>query len=279
MQYFGKILGVIIGLLSGIGFWGVAIGILIGYIADKFTNVQTSKHNFNKKKYQRIFFNITFEIMGHLTKSKGRVTNEDIKMASLFMDEMKLNEEECILAKKSFQIGKKNNYPLREKLKELKNISFFKSNLIKNFLEIQIKMAFYDGFLHPNEANILYIIAEELGISHNSFSYFLSAMQNNKNHFYKNNQKDFWKYDQSFEYENYKNQGFTTLEEACNILGVNINDDKFIIKRAYKKLMSQYHPDKLIAKGLPLKILEEAKIKTQKIRLAYDFIKQKKRFK
>jgi DnaJ like chaperone protein len=42
-----------------------------------------------------------------------------------------------------------------------------------------------------------------------------------------------------------------TLEDACNVLGVKPTDDQTTIKRAYRKLMSEHHPDKLVAKGLP----------------------------
>ena len=45
------------------------------------------------------------------------------------------------------------------------------------FLEIQIQTAFADGSLHPNERQVLYVIAEELGISRGQFDQFLSMME------------------------------------------------------------------------------------------------------
>ncbi len=35
MQYWGKLLGLILGLMSGIGFWGIVLGLLIGHMVDK----------------------------------------------------------------------------------------------------------------------------------------------------------------------------------------------------------------------------------------------------
>ena len=45
------------------------------------------------------------------------------------------------------------------------------------------------------------------------------------------------------------------------------------VKKAYRKLMSQNHPDKLMAKGLPQDMLKVATEKTQQIQKAYEQIK------
>lgn len=49
---------------------------------------------------------------------------------------------------------------------------FGRFDLIRMFLEIQIQAAFADGSLHPNERAVLYVIAEELGISRAQFDQF-----------------------------------------------------------------------------------------------------------
>ena len=64
----------------------------------------------------------------------------------------------------------------------------------------------------------------------------------------------------------------TALDDAYNLLGVTANDDNDKIKKAYRRLMSKYHPDKLVAKGLPTEMLNVAKEKTQQISAAYDLI-------
>ncbi|MBS2140066.1 DnaJ domain-containing protein [Escherichia coli] len=69
------------------------------------------------------------------------------------------------------------------------------------------------------------------------------------------------------------------MEDACNVLGVKPTDDATTIKRAYRKLMSEHHPDKLVAKGLPPEMMEMAKQKAQEIQQAYELIKPQKGFK
>ncbi len=69
-----------------------------------------------------------------------------------------------------------------------------------------------------------------------------------------------------------------TLEDACNVLGVKTTDDATTIKRAYRKQMSEHHPDKLVAKGLPPQMMQMAQEKAQEIQKAYDLIKTAKGF-
>ncbi len=46
------------------------------------------------------------------------------------------------------------------------------------------------------------------------------------------------------------------------------------VKRSYRRLMSQNHPDKLVARGLPESMLEVAKQKTQAIQAAFERIRE-----
>lgn len=60
--------------------------------------------------------------------------------------------------------------------------------------------------------------------------------------------------------------------------GLAPQDDEKTIKRAYRKRMSEHHPDKLASKGLPQQALDMAKKKTQDIQAAYELIKERRGF-
>jgi DnaJ like chaperone protein len=143
------------------------------------------------------------------------------------------------------------------------------------FLEIQIQAAFADGSLHPSEREVLYVIAEELGISRLQFDQFLRMMQGGA------------QFGGGYHYQQQAGgngggwqhaQRGPTLEDACNVLGVKPTDDATTIKRAYRKLMGEHHPDKLVAKGLPPEMMEMAKQKAQEIQKAYELIREQKGF-
>ena len=64
------------------------------------------------------------------------------------------------------------------------------------------------------------------------------------------------------------------LKEAYEILGIESSASTAELKKAYRRLMSQHHPDKLVAKGLPEEMMKMAKEKTQEIQGAYEVIKK-----
>ena len=69
------------------------------------------------------------------------------------------------------------------------------------------------------------------------------------------------------------NRAGLSLDDAYAVLNVSASSSDAEVKKAYRRLMSQHHPDKLVAKGLPEEMMELAKEKTQEIRAAYDVIK------
>lgn len=267
MQYWGKVIGGIIGLLLPIKF-GLLIGVAIGHFVDVMR--QNGRGLFSgQQNRQTLFFRTTFQVMGHLAKSKGRVSEADIRVVTAFMDRMQLHGESRVNAQQAFREGKENNFQLEQKLRQLHAICYGRSDLIRIFFEIQVQVAFADGHLHPNEKQVLFTIAKSLGFSEAQFEQFISMIEGGI-HFGQSGQS------QSQHSSAYHSP---TLEDACKVLGVKADDEANTIKRAYRKLMNEHHPDKLVARGLPPEMIEMAKQKAQDIQAAYDLIKQRKGFK
>ena len=103
MQYLGKVIGVAVALLMGGGFWGVVLGLLVGHMFDRARSRRLNLFA-NQQERQSLFFSTTFEVMGHLTKSKGRVTEADIHVANVLMDRMNLHGESRTAAQQA--VGK-----------------------------------------------------------------------------------------------------------------------------------------------------------------------------
>ncbi|KAI0226166.1 hypothetical protein L0F63_004439 [Massospora cicadina] len=237
----------------GGGFWGAVLGLLIGHMFDKARSRRQPTFLPTSKSVSRCS-------LPPPSRSRDRSGYSD---ASILMDRMNLHGESRTAAQQAFRVGKADNYPLRED-------ASVPRRLFRMFLEIQIQAAFADGSLHPNEREVLFVIADELGISRAQFEQFLRMMQGGA------------QFGGGYQQQSQSGGGWQqaqrgpTLEDACNVLGVKSTDDATTIKRAYRKLMSEHHPDKLVAKGLPPEMMEMAKQKAQEIQRAYELVKEQK---
>lgn len=280
MHIFGKILGVFFGSLI----WnipGALIGLYIGHQFDKARRLNQSGFRSSpfgggasQAQRQEEFFKAAFAVMGHVAKAKGQVTREEIQLASTMMDRMSLHGELRVAAQEAFRDGKSSDFPLDDVLARVKISSGGRFDLLQFFLELQISAAFADGSLHPSEREVLHRIAERLGFSAQQLEQRL-RMQEAAFRFQHggfgggHQQSGDWQQAPS------ANQ----LSDAYKVLGVDEDTDSKVLKRAYRKLMNEHHPDKLMAKGLPPEMMNVAKEKSQEIQSAYDLIKKVKGFK
>lgn len=137
MRYWGKLLGVIVAIWSGGGFWAIVLGLLISCMVDKALDASLTgtSYFFDQQTRQNVFFHTTFQVMGHLRKSKGRVTEADIVNANRLMTRMQLNDALKSAAQEAFLEGKDSDFPLRGRLREFRQVCFGRFSLIRMFLE------------------------------------------------------------------------------------------------------------------------------------------------
>lgn len=283
----GKIAGVIFGILLTRNIIGAIAGLYLGYLFDNAMRRIADKQNVEHwlesgDSKQSIFFYTTFSVMGHVAKSSGRVTTEHIQTASDFMDKMRLSEAQKAEAKDAFREGKLPGFPLSAKLKLFKQHFGHRSDLQQFFLDILIQTAYSDSILEQKEYDVLLKIAKQLGYSKRFLDQLIAMWEAElrfQAHKQKQNEK-YKKYDRRSQQEQNANRqsDSPSLQDAYAIIGASERDSSREIKRAYKRLMAQNHPDKLVAKGLPPEMMEVAKQKTQDIQAAYDLIKKARKF-
>lgn len=285
MQFIGKILGFFIGYKFFGGFFGGLLGVLIGHWGDKkiYELGSVSSSVFGKAlTRQSLFMQTTFAVLGHIAKAKGRVTEDDIQLARNLMARLQLDEANQKLAQQAFTLGKDADFPLRQVIAEFREACGQRRDLLRFFIEVQMQAALQDGNLDPNEQQILFTIAETLGISRMQFEQMIAmvaAAQRFRSGYYRYEQQGGSYQEQSYGGGYQQRPSGPTLEDAYSVLGVSASDDQNTVKRAYRKLMNEHHPDKLVAKGLPPEMMEVAKEKAQQIQAAYDLINKAKGWK
>ena len=187
-------------------------------------------------------------------------------------------------AQKAFTLGKEADFPLRNVIREFREACARRQDLLRFFIQVQITAAIQDGELDAQEQQVLFTIAEAMGMSRMQFEQMLgmimAAQQFSRGGFqqgYYSHQQG--SYSQGGYSGSYQQSSQPSIDAAYKVLGVTANDDQNTVKRVYRKLMNENHPDKLAAKGLPDEMMELAKEKTQQIQAAYDLICKQKGWK
>src|SRR5699024_6104217 len=151
--------------------------------------------------------------------------------------------------------------------------------LLNFFLEFQIQLAVSDGVLSEAERRILYTIADIFNFSRQRLELIINMMLGSQKFKQQGYRYSRTEQGSGSSYSRSSSASRPSLKDAFRVLGIEETQDVKTIKRAYRKLMNEHHPDKLVSKGLPPEMIEMAKQRTQEIQAAYDLIKAKLGFK
>ncbi len=257
----GKILGVLFGLAL-LRLPGLFIGLIVGHwfdikMAGSFARFRQAFQG--QDEQQGLFMYTTFATMGHIAKATGVVTPSHIRQARQFMQQLGLTELQQQEAQAAFRDGKVSSFPLITQLQQFYQQYRQQSDVLQYFIEIQLGIANVDGKMSNEQFMLLQQIAQQLAIPRRQFEQLLAT----------------YRAQQRFSQHNNHQPAADAIRDACNVLGVQDSCSEKELKRAYRKLMSQHHPDKLMAKGVPSSMLEVAKRQTQEIQAAYELLKNR----
>lgn len=265
MIIWGKLIGGVLGWFIG-GPLGVLIGIILGHQFDRglarFTgSIQFGQASAGHAQIQNVFFETTFSVMGHMAKADGRVTEQEIALARQVMAQMGLSEESRRKAIDLFTAGKQPDFDLKASLARFKATTTLARNLRLMFIEIQIYAAYADGIIHHAERHLLQQICQQLGFSAVDLERLEAMIRAQRHHAGAGGRVE-----------------QVSLDDAYAILNISSDASDAEVKRAYRRLTNQHHPDKLVAKGLPEEMMKLAEEKTREIRAAYERIKDARGF-
>ncbi len=273
----GKILGGFFGY-SLAGPLGAIFGILVGGLFDRGFNAIRSgsvdPHSI-RGETRKVFNEITFSVMGHIAKADGRISEDEIEIARETMRTLKLNISEQREAIRAFTDGKAEDFQLGLALTELKQVCRQQPSLLKMFVEIQYRaVSAGSRRVDINKQKLVNTVFERLGFIP-MFQTAQSSYSQSHSHSYSDfNYRQHQQRQHSYTPPPYVDE----LAEAYKTLDISERSTADEIKKAYRKKMSQHHPDKLIARGLSDSQVKQGTAQAQKIQAAYEKVRSSRGF-
>ena len=249
--FIGGLIGYAFGRLPGFFIGGALAVFLVKRIRNRVVG--------RLQEMQSGFVESVFAVMGALCKADGQVSQDEIDMAEAMFMRFRLNDDQKAAAKAAFNRGKAPDFDLDAELDSFLRNSGRQPAFLQMFLQVQVQAVAADGQVHPAEHEMLVRIARRLGLPESQVDQ-LEAMLRGA---YAG---------QAGGTSNYSSS--QQIDDAYKVLGVSSEASDQEIKRAYRKLMSENHPDKLAGRGMPESMRDMAEERTREISHAYDVIKE-----
>lgn len=258
----GIIFGALIGFLITQRVWGAIIGAVIGFLLNESSSFSfgAGARGADSATISNEFFRTTFELMGHVAKSDGRVTEAEIDAARQLMQDLRLGPREIGIAIECFRNGKSASYDAERAVERLREACGQRHDLLRAFMELQLRAAIAGNGMPPPARAILLKVAERLGISGLEFAYVEAALRMRQG-------------PRGAGTGDRPNAGGVSLADFYAELEIDPKITDQEVTKAYRRQMSRHHPDKLVANGLPESMAQVAKEKTQRIQEAYEGIR------
>ncbi len=263
-RWIGAIIGAVVGNIPG-----ALLGYFVGYLFERRQQLQSFDfQRGDSEQAQETFFVTTFTLLGYIAKADGRVSEEEIHQAERLMDKLQLTADHRRRAIDLFKQGSRGDFELSGLIQQFNHHCGRHQNLRQMLLVYLVNLALADNKLDTSEENALREIATALGIPAFAFDQMIQMIRA---------QNQFGGSQEQRSHYSGHTTGSSELELAYQALGIDASISDKDLKKAYRKLMSQYHPDKLIGQGLPEDMIQEATERSKEIQAAYDVIRKSRR--
>jgi DnaJ like chaperone protein len=234
MAWTGKIIGGVLGSL--LGPLGTVVGVGIGHQFDK----GASRMQFTAMAFQAAFFGC----LAKMARADGKVTQMEINAVEQIMARLGYRGPMREAAIEIFRKAKDDAHTAIDYLNQLASIIQFNPQIAMTFLTALHAVAQADGFIHPNEREILLQAERVFRLRPGTIDAMLGTSKAG------------------------------SLDEAYRVLDCSPDMTAEEIKRIYRQKCVEFHPDKLSSKGLPDEFMQYANEQLAKVNEAYDTIKK-----
>ncbi len=250
MSWFGKLVGGTIGLMIGGPLGAIAGGALGHHLFDREHAGQERLETFYRRpsvdQRQAAYFLTLFSLLGKLAKADGQVTQAEGEKLVSFLDHMRLHGETRTFAIRVFNEAKDSPYTVEQLAQQFAVMTQGRRDLRHSMLDMLFQIALADGHYHPSEEEMIGRIAGVFGVSEAE----LDALR-----------------------QRYVGTTSAT-NKAYATLGLTPDADDDTVRITYRRLVQEYHPDRIVSHGLPDEFVDYATGRFQEIQAAWEEIKK-----
>ena len=245
MSVWGKIIGGVAGFAVG-GPLGAILGTAFGHAVDRQRAHKFDQNTPDSIQARQTAFTVAVVVLSaKMAKADGHVTRDEV---DAFKRIFEIPENEMPDIGRLFNEACQDSKGFEPYAKQIGDMFAHDQAVLENLLGGLFQIALADSIVHPSEIKFLKKIAGSFGLSNTDFERIQSA------HMGVNN------------------------ADPYQVLGITRDTSNGDIKKAYRKLSRENHPDTLIAKGMPQEFVDVANEKMASINAAYDVVRETRAF-
>lgn len=240
MSIWGKIIGGAAGFALG-GPLGALVGAAAGHAVDKMRAGPASG-----KQRQAAFSIAVIVLAAKMAKADGVVTRDEI---NTFKRIFHVPAHEMRNVGRLFNQAKKDTAGYAPYARQVAELFSNSPWVLEELLDGLFLIAKADNVIHPAELQFLHHVSQIFGFDQATFERICES------------------------------QKAPVEADPYNVLGVSREHPDDEIKNAYRRLMREHHPDKLMAQGMPQEFIDVANSKVAAINEAYSHIRRERKMK
>ena len=251
MGWLGKIVGGTLGFAIG-GPLGAIAGAAFGHVFDRSNEAyygQESLQPLPGEEAQFTFFVAAFSMLAKLTQVDGRVTSQEVDTINRYMmEDLHLDPEGRMVATNIFNAAMNSPNSFEDFARQFYGQFYNQPQILDMMLDILFRVSVADGSMNAKEEVLLKNAARIFNFSDRTFDAI-------------------------------KARYVQTSDKYYAVLGLDQSATDEQIKKQYRKLVMEYHPDRIISKGLPEEFTQLANEKFREIQEAYEILRKERNIK
>ena len=260
--YWGKIIGTLAGLATRQP-WVALLGLFVGDQFDRGFAARRRQFEYQGAIVGRLpeeYVRPLFQTMGHLAKSDGRVSEAEIRAARSIMHRIGLRPAKVRQAISWFEDGKRPEFPLLQTIRHTRRIAARKPELRLLFVRLLLEVALSKDRLNQKKRALIWTVCTEFEIGRVELAQLEAMMRAQK----------------GFRHSPAGDADAARVKNAYQTLGMDQSSTNAEIKKAYRRLMSRNHPDKIAGSNPGPDVIAESERRTREVRSAYEMLKARR---